>query len=123
MTSSPDHRAWRLALSAMQSEGRPLTVKEIAVRIGKAPSTVAQYLDAMRSADVVTRTPRRSAGGGWWWTISGTPVPENFAVTLRCSSAHNYSASRYDHRALAQALGMDRMPPVPESAYRIEGLL
>ena len=102
---------------ALRRAGGPIKVAEIARRAGRSHAAVQQILYALQDDDVVRCLPRKPA---YLWQVTGRPLPAQLcAVGGGWRSA---AVSRYDHRALAAALGdaasvAVRMRGLPATAH------
>lgn len=117
MSRPSEKRSQRVMLAAMTMARRYLGVSEIAALVGKTPAATRQVLYLLRAAGCVESDERAYATEAFLkserkWRATGVPLPAPKAPQARADSP-----ARYDHRALAAALGMDVMQAQPGYAH------
>lgn len=98
----------RVVLAAMTKARRSLAVSEIAKLVGKSEQATRQILYLLRAAGCVESDEKAYASKAFLqserkWRATGVPLP---APAPKAAPARVDSPARYDHRALAAALGM-----------------
>ena len=118
MSWNPNPAARRQVLAAMKRRRRALTAKEIATFLGKSGPSVLSILYALRADGIVSLVGR--TGKSLCWRTTGKPMPKSVRPVRKPSIAE--VRLRYDHHALAEAMGSGVSPgagaPVME-AWRL----
>lgn len=129
----PDDKTARArTVEAMKSRKRALTTPEIADLTDRITPSALGTLNSLKAEGIVKRerpepgTYRREGKVPWLWSLTGKPLPEQFANPAkadreRVATGRPPEAPRFDHRALAAVLGMDvTPPPAPANARYIQ---
>jgi predicted ArsR family transcriptional regulator len=92
--------ARRRLIVVLKRSSKALTVRELALRVGRNENTVQQQLYGLVAECVVERA--RSGGAIWRYKLTGAPLPD-FSGPARIAVGHELG--HYNHRPLAAALG------------------